>query len=360
MTANVNKFNKLVLSFLKDTSESNNIDELWMEQNVQSQVKSLCSSVGGSAQGKKNKDPLAPKRGKSGYLYFCSEFRNEVKASLGEQAKATDVTKELGLRWNALKDSKKPADKKILAGYEKMAADDKDRYQNEKSVYTPPESDDSEKPKRRGGKQKSNNGPKRAKSGYLYFCEDQRNQLKVNNPALKSTEITSELGRLWNELKNDVSRASEIAKYESLALEDKQRYESQKSETADSKPTKEVVKKEVVKKEVVKKEVVKKEVPKKGAKKQEKDEEDEDVQEEVVTKKVVKDNSKSVASKGASKGVTNDTPNKKLNGYQKYSEVRRPALKNEFSNEKPADITKRLSDEWKVLSKEDKQKWTDA
>jgi len=86
MTANVNKFNKLVLSFLKDTSESNNIDELWMEQNVQSQVKSLCSSVGGSAQGKKNKDPLAPKRGKSGYLYFCSEFRNEVKASLGEQA----------------------------------------------------------------------------------------------------------------------------------------------------------------------------------------------------------------------------------------------------------------------------------
>jgi hypothetical protein len=360
MTANVNKFNKLVLSFLKDTSQSNNIDELWMEQNVQSQVKSLCSSVGGSAQGKKNKDPLAPKRGKSGYLYFCSEFRNEVKASLGEQAKATDVTKELGLRWNALKVSKKPADKKILEGYEKMAADDKDRYQNEKSVYTPPESEDSDKPKRRGGKQKSNNGPKRAKSGYLYFCEDQRNQLKVNNPSLKSTEITSELGRLWNELKNDVSRASEILKYENLALEDKQRYESQKSETADSsKP-----KKEVAKKEVAKKEVVKKEVPKKGAKKEEV--EDDHVQEEVVTKKV---NSKSVPSKGAStkdtsKGASKDTQketsNKKLNGYQKYSEVRRPALKSSFPNEKPADITKKLSEEWKVLSNEEKQKWTDA
>ena len=363
MTANVNKFNKLVLSFLKDTSESNNIDELWMEQNVQSQVKSLCSSVGGSAQGKKNKDPLAPKRGKSGYLYFCSEFRNEVKASLGEQAKATDVTKELGLRWNALKVSKKPADKKILEGYEKMAADDKDRYQNEKSVYTPPDSDDSDKPKRRGGKQKSNNGPKRAKSGYLYFCEDQRNQLKVNNPSLKSTEITSELGRLWNELKNDVSRASEIQKYENLALEDKQRYESQKSETADSSkpkkevPKKEVVKKEVVKKEVVKKEVPKKEVPKKGAKKEEV-EDDDHVQEEVVTKKV---NSKSVPSKGAtSKDTPKETSNKKLNGYQKYSEVRRPALKSSFPNEKPADITKKLSEEWKVLSNEEKQKWTDA
>jgi hypothetical protein len=352
MTANVNKFNKLVLSFLKDTSQSNNIDELWMEQNVQSQVKSLCSSVGGSAQGKKNKDPLAPKRGKSGYLYFCSEFRNEVKASLGEQAKATDVTKELGLRWNALKVSKKPADKKILEGYEKMAADDKDRYQNEKSVYTPPESEDSDKPKRRGGKQKSNNGPKRAKSGYLYFCEDQRNQLKVNNPSLKSTEITSELGRLWNELKNDVSRASEILKYENLALEDKQRYESQKSETADSsKP-----KKEVVKKEVAKKEVVKKEVPKKGVKKEEV--EDDNVQEDVVTKKV---NSKSVPSKGAtSKDTPKETSNKKLNGYQKYSEVRRPALKSSFPNEKPADITKKLSEEWKVLSNEEKQKWTDA
>ena len=347
MTANVNKFNKIVLSFLKDTSENNNIDELWMASNVQSQVKSLCSSVGGGHE-KKNKDPLAPKRGKSGYLYFCSEFRDAVKSSLGEQAKATDVTKELGLRWNALKDSKKPADKKMLAVYEKMAEDDKARYQNEKSSYIPPDSDDSDKPKRRGGKQKSaKNGPKRAKSGYLYFCEDRRNQLKIDNPALKSTEITSELGRLWNELKSDPSQASLLAQYESKALEDKQRYESQKSDTTDTtKPKKEVTKKEpkdVPKKE---KEVVKKEAPKKGAKK-------DDVQEEIVTKKdkVVKDNSKNVVK---------DTPNKKLNGYQKYSEARRPELKNMFSNEKPADITKRLSDEWKVLSKEDKQKWTDA
>jgi hypothetical protein len=247
MTANVNKFNKLVLSFLKDTSENNNIDALWMEQNVQAQVKSLCSSVEG-AHGKKNKDPLAPKRGKSGYLYFCSEFRNEVKNFLGEQAKATDVTKELGLRWNALKDSKKPADKKILSGYEKMAEEDKARYQNEKSVYVPPESDNSDKPKRRGGKQKvPNNGPKRAKSGYLYFCEDRRNQIKIDNPDMKSTEITSELGRLWNELKSDVSQASLLAKYENFALEDKKRYESQKSDVTDtSKSKKEVAPKKEV------------------------------------------------------------------------------------------------------------------
>jgi len=355
MAANLNKFNKIVLSFLKDTSENNNIDQLWMEQNIQKQVKSLCTST----HGKKNKDPLAPKRGKSGYLFFCSEFRDAVKTSLGDQAKATDVTKELGIRWNALKESKKPADKKILAGYEKMAEDDKARYQEEKSGYTPPESDDADdKPKRRGGKRKSGKkGPKRAKSGYLYFCEDRRNQLKIDNPALKSTEITSELGRLWNELKNDASQASVLAKYESQALEDKQRYESQKSDTVDTKPKKETVPKKVDKK--VDKQVDKK-VDKKGPKKKQDEtvDDDDEVQEEIVVapKKgatdKVKDNSKNV--------VTKDTPSKKLNGYQKYSEIRRPELKLKYTTEKPADITKRLSDEWKLLSKEDKQKWTDA
>ena len=357
MTANVNKFNKFVLSFLKDTSESDNINELWMAPDIQKQVKSLYASAGAANGRKKNKDPLAPKRGKSGYLFFCSDNREAVKSSLGEQAKATDVTKELGLRWNALKESKKPADKKILTGYEKAAADDKARYQGEKSEYTPPEVDASDDaPKRRGGKRKSaKKGPKRAKSGYLYFCEDRRNQLKTDNPALKSTEITSELGRLWNELKADVSRVAELAKYEGQATEDKSRYESEKSENVNevkTKPTKKdgapaAPKKDAPKKDDPKKETApKKEAPKKGVKKQAEVVEDDDVEEE-------EEEISSKKSKAAA-------PSKKLNGYQKYSEVRRPELKAKYTNEKPVDITKRLSDEWKVLSKDEKQKWTDS
>ena len=346
MAANVNKFNKFVLSFLKDTSSSNNVNELWMASDVQKQVKSLCASAAGS-QGRKNKDPNAPKRGKSGYLFFCSENRDAVKASLGENSKATDVTKELGLRWNALKESKKPADKKILAVYEKAAADDKARYQGEKAEYTPPDVDDSDdNTRRRRGKRKSaKKGPKRAKSGYLYFCEDRRDQLKASNPNLKSTEITSELGRLWNELKADSSRAAELAKYENNAANDKQRYETEKSDNVDEvkqKSTNHPAKKETAPKKSKKEEVV---------------EDDDDVVDDEAppVKKGKSAPAKSAPAKSAPAKEPAST--KKLNGYQKYCESRRPELKAKHSNDKPADITKKLSDEWKSLSKEDKQKW---
>jgi hypothetical protein len=343
MAANVNKFNKFVLSFLKDTSSSNNVNELWMASDVQKQVKSLCASAAGS-QGRKNKDPNAPKRGKSGYLFFCSENRDAVKASLGENSKATDVTKELGLRWNALKESKKPADKKILAVYEKAAADDKARYQGEKAEYTPPDVDDSDdNTRRRRGKRKSvKKGPKRAKSGYLYFCEERRDQLKASNPNLKSTEITSELGRLWNELKADSSRAAELVKYENNAANDKQRYETEKSDNVDKvkqKSTKSPAKKETAPKKSKKDDVV---------------EDDDDVVEDEVppVKK-----GKVVPAKSVPSPAKETPSSKKLNGYQKYCESRRPELKAKHANDKPVDITKKLSDEWKSLSKEDKQKW---
>jgi len=352
MAANVNKFNKFVLSFLKDTSESNNVNELWMASDVQKQVKSLCASAAGS-QGRKNKDPNAPKRGKSGYLFFCSDNRDAVKASLGENSKATDVTKELGLRWNALKDSKKPADKKTLAVYEKAAADDKARYQDEKADYTPPEVDSSDdNTRRRRGKRKSaKKGPKRAKSGYLYFCEERRDQLKVSNPNLKSTEITSELGRLWNELKADSSRAAELAKYENNAANDKQRYETEKSDNVEE--VKQKSAKPPPKKEAPKKEAPKKEAPKKSKKEDVivEDEDDDVVDDEAPPVK----KGKVAPVKSAPAKETPST--KKLNGYQKYCESRRPELKAKHSNDKPADITKKLSDEWKSLSKEDKQKW---
>ena len=337
MTANVNKFNKFVLSFLKDTSQSENINELWMGADVQKQVKHLSNSFG---NGRKKKDPDAPRRGKSGYLFFCTDHRDAVKASLGESSKATDVTKELGIRWNALKDSKKPADKKILAGYEKAAADDKARYQTEKSEYTPPETNEDKGNTRRGGKQKSpKTGPKRAKSGYLYFCEDRRNKLKSENPNLKSTEITSELGRLWNELKADESRSAELAVYEKQANDDKNRYDSEKVD--DPKPAS---------KTPSKKEAPNKDTPKTAPKKGKKA-----AQVDVDDVELVEDDD--VVPKSGKKNK--DAPVKKVNGYQKFCETRRPELKVSYANEKPVDITKRLSSEWKNLSKDEQSKWSE-
>jgi hypothetical protein len=368
-TANLNKFNKFVISFLKENKNSENIEELWMNTDVQKQFKSLCSSVSYSGGlRKKNKDPNAPKRGKSGYLFFCAEHREAVKASLGESSKATDITKELGLRWNALKESKKPADKKILANYEKAAVDDKSRYHSEKANYIQPEGDDDETPRRRGGKRKSpKKGPKRARSAYLYFCEERRGQLKDKNPDLKSTEITSELGRLWNELKGDESRASELSNYESKAAEDKDRYESEKTTLTDGDKTKTVAQKKPVtpKKATAKTQAVVKPAPKKSVKNQE-------VEEDPVKSKKTKESTKE-STKEATKEITKEPTKevtkevtkeatkeaeKKVNGYQEFCKQKRPELKAAFPNEKAQEITKKLSEHWKELSQDEQKKWS--
>ena len=346
MTAVVNKFNKFVISYFNENDQ--NIEELWMSPEVQKHLKSVCST---RSVGIRKKDPDAPRRGRSGYLFFCSEHREQVKNSLGGNSKATDVTKELGRLWNALKESKKPADKKILAAYDKSAVDDKVRYHNEKANYTPPETDESENKTilRRGSKKSQKEGPKRPKSAYLFFCEHHRKELKTDNPDFKSTEVTSELGRLWNELKADESRASELETYEKQSSADKERYESEKSNNVDT-VTKPAVKKAAVTKPAVAKKQVKDEeskpkvkpAPKKGSKKNADPVEDDDLVDEDVAPKSVK----VVAS------------DKKLNGYQLFCKTRRVELKAQFTSDKPAEITKKLSEEWKGLSKEDQQKWS--
>jgi hypothetical protein len=86
-----------------------------------------------SKKDKPIKDSDAPKRGKSAYIFFCNDYRAIVKSELGDDLKTTEITKELGARWNKLKESTKASDKKLLTKYEKMATDDKDRYEKEKS-----------------------------------------------------------------------------------------------------------------------------------------------------------------------------------------------------------------------------------
>jgi len=91
------------------------------------------SSQGGRSSSKPRrkrakKDPNAPKRGLSAYLFFCKDKRGDVlkkEPTLG----ITDVAKKLAIKWNKLSASdKKP--------YEKQAAEDKLRYEKEMKKYT--------------------------------------------------------------------------------------------------------------------------------------------------------------------------------------------------------------------------------
>ncbi|KAF2006974.1 Non-histone chromosomal protein 6, partial [Amniculicola lignicola CBS 123094] len=77
--------------------------------------------------GKKKKDPNAPKRGLSAYMFFANDQRDKVRED-NPGIKFGEVGKLLGEKWKALTvDQRKP--------YEKKAAEDKKRYETEKAKY---------------------------------------------------------------------------------------------------------------------------------------------------------------------------------------------------------------------------------
>ena len=77
--------------------------------------------------------------------------------------------------------------------------------------------------------QKDPNKPKRAKSSYLFFCEDERprvwESLKKKlgkNETLKISVVSKKLGTMWKKLD-----AKGRVKYDKLAEKDKERYETE-------------------------------------------------------------------------------------------------------------------------------------
>ena len=293
-TATIKNLNKLVTTFLKENSDAPDLAEKWMESGNQKQIKNLLGKT-------KQKDPNAPKRGKSAYLFFCEDKRGEVKAALGDDAKATDVTKQLGDRWNKLKNNKKH--KAQMERYAEQAAADKKRYETEKASYVPPED---------LGKKAVKKGPKRARSAYLYFCEDKRAEVKKDLEAggdevVKATDVTKELGARWNVLRDEGS----VEKYTKQAAKDKVRYQKEKDAAA-----------------------AKTETPKKAAK----------------TKK----------TPGAPKKAPKKAGGKKRNGYQVFYSENLTQFKSDNPDLSAGDVRKKLSAAWQKLTPQEKEEYKEV
>ena len=174
---------------------------------------------------KKKSDPKAPKGKKSAYIFFCSDNRDAAKTEIGKDGKATDVTKLLATWWNELKTDEDRSDE--LEKYNKMAADDKLRYEQETGGVAAPQSDEEETPKKgkkskalivegnsdeepepkkgKSKKGKSEDKPQSSKkvNGYTQFCSSNRASVKEDNPEMSAAEITKELARQWKELDED-------------------------------------------------------------------------------------------------------------------------------------------------------------
>ncbi|KAJ0426063.1 high mobility group box domain-containing protein [Aspergillus carlsbadensis] len=83
---------------------------------------------------RKKKDPNAPKRGLSAYMFFANENREKVREdnpgiSFGQ------VGKMLGEKWKALSDKERKP-------YDDKAAADKKRYEEEKAQYNAADEDE--------------------------------------------------------------------------------------------------------------------------------------------------------------------------------------------------------------------------
>ena len=350
---------KFFISFLTEHGSEDMLEKWNEEENMMAFQAMLAKEVKSEAKRsseKKIKDPNAPKKGKNSYIIFCSKKREEAKAALGKDAKPTEVSSKLGEMWSLLKASSNASDKKALKSYEDESAADKLRFEEEMKDYQPPSDDElaniSQGKKKKKTSEKDPNAPKRGRSAYILFCAAKREEAKESlGDDAKGKEVMARLGQMWTELKEDESRASELAKYEKAATDDKARYEEEKIEytglfgalepQAKSKKPKKGKKVETVSSddEEAQEPQAKSKKPKKGKKVETVSSDDEEAQEPV--KK------------------TKSSP-KKMTGYIYYCSYYREEFKTNNPEMKKSEVNKELTRQWNELSKEDKKEWSDS
>lgn len=320
MTAqtNMNKINEYVIYFITQMVEQDmDIGEItseWYENETQQKFKELVMDLAKTMVPKEKKekkktkspkDPNKPRRGKSAYIIFCSEERENVKNEMPTDTKPTEITRELGARWKMLSASKKKDDIERMERLKTEAAEDKERYNNAMEDYQPPSNDESATTKKEkkssGGKKKGSNEPTRPRSAYIFYCTQVRNDLKkeMENTGedTSGTNVTKKLGECWKVLSGKDTPNKEL--YDSFVVQakaDKERYDKEMEDAG----------------------------------------------------------SEGKKSSGSSDKVKKET------GYSVFCRTNRSHLKKNCPDLDAAAITKELSRMWKDLSTEDKKGWMDA
>jgi len=195
MAAILNDINKFVADFIKNQEDIETIMDNWNSEDIQTKLSDIL-----------NKTPT--KRPKNAYQLFCQEYRPKIKEE--GQLKGKDVTTKLAELWKEIKED---ADEEFQK-YQGLA-------QKEKKETS------------------KNTGPKKAKSGYILFCQKNRSDVKEElGEGAKATEVTARLAELWNELKEDEERVEEYQEYVDAAADEKKRYEEEMAEIPeDQRPT---------------------------------------------------------------------------------------------------------------------------
>lgn len=166
------------------------------------------------ARRKKKARKNAPKKARSAYLYYTKDIRPTIAKSNPELGFG-DLTKLVAEQWAKLSDAQKKK-------YEKLAADDRKRFESEMESYTPPTDEELDADEDGKRKRKHKTGPTRARTAYVYFTMDRRPEVQQANPEMKFGEITKILAAEWGKL-SDAAKG----KYNEQHDADKVRYENE-------------------------------------------------------------------------------------------------------------------------------------
>tara|TARA_Y100000996_G_scaffold261830_1_gene206037 strand:+ start:1104 stop:1514 length:411 start_codon:yes stop_codon:yes gene_type:complete len=116
-------------------SHKNIIADVCIKLGHDDKIAEMCETLlGPQNKIKKFQDPKKPKRGKSGYLYFCDEMRAAVTEELAKGLKKNEklplgkVSKVLGKRWQNLDDDERKP-------FIESSIKDKARYEAEMADY---------------------------------------------------------------------------------------------------------------------------------------------------------------------------------------------------------------------------------
>ena len=201
---------KMLNAFVKQMITDNNMTEdVWMSEDTQNKLKEIMETK------KPKADPSHPKRTKSAYMFFCDENRLNIKEK-NPLLKPSEVTSKLGESWQLLKESKDKNDLKKFTKFEKLAKEDKLRFDSEMEIYEPSEGHAVKKVEK-------TKGIPGAKNTYMFFTAETRLKLKESNPDMTSVELKEELKTKWAELKKPENK-DELDRFKELADEDKLRW----------------------------------------------------------------------------------------------------------------------------------------
>ena len=277
-----------------------------------------------SGRSRKKKDPNAPKKWKTGYIFYCTENRAEVKEA-NPDFSATQITTELAKKWKSLTEKEKKK-------FEDMSQKDRVRYDDEMTGYEPPSDVETTKKSRK----KEKTGPKRPTQAYIFFCKAQRDVVKQENPNMNGKNVTAELGARWKALTDEEKKP-----YVALGDEDKKRYEAEKSS---AEPQTEASKKGKKKVEPEKKVEAKKVEPKKPEKK-------------VESKKVEK---KAEVKKPEPKKVVKEEKKSSTPGFDVFCDEARDEVETENPNWDEKKVDAELNKRWKKLKDSERQAYAEA